>query len=87
MCILFLLCPVAVPCGQPDTQHLPDVCGCKASAGGLGRAVPPIPTGFAPSSLYRFPQLVRDFKASGRLDKQPDFSVDDRILAAVGYKV
>ncbi len=33
------------------------------------------------------PQLVRDFVASGRLDKQPDFSVDDRILAAVGYKV
>ncbi|KAL4429050.1 hypothetical protein ABPG77_006089 [Micractinium sp. CCAP 211/92] len=31
-------------------------------------------------------QLVRDFVASGRLDKQPDFSVDDRILAAVGYK-
>lgn len=31
-------------------------------------------------------QLVSDFQASGRLDKQPDFSVDDTILAAVGYK-
>ncbi|GAB4816663.1 hypothetical protein N2152v2_003709 [Parachlorella kessleri] len=28
-------------------------------------------------------QLVREFKASGRLEKQPDFSVDDKILAAV----
>lgn len=31
-------------------------------------------------------QLVKDFQASGRLDKQPDFAVDDKILAAVGYK-
>lgn len=25
------------------------------------------------------PQLVKDFQASGRLDKQPDFSVDDKV--------
>lgn len=28
------------------------------------------------------PQLVKEFQASGRLDKQPDFAMDDAILAA-----
>ena len=28
-------------------------------------------------------QLVKDYQASGRLDKEVDFSVDDKILAAV----
>lgn len=28
------------------------------------------------------PQLVKDFKASGRLDKEYDFSADDKCLAA-----
>ena len=30
------------------------------------------------------PQLVWDYVASGRLDKQIDFSADDKILAAAG---
>lgn len=33
------------------------------------------------------PELVRAYAESGRLSKDIDFSVDDKILEAVGYKV
>jgi nucleoside-diphosphate-sugar epimerase len=32
-------------------------------------------------------ELVQAYSESGRLSKEVDFSVDDKILAAVGYKV
>lgn len=34
-------------------------------------------------SLFCCAQLVKDYIASGRLEKDIDFSVDDKILAAV----
>lgn len=37
-----------------------------------------------PLAPLKPPQLVSDYKASGRLSKDIDFSADDRILAAVG---
>ena len=31
--------------------------------------------------------IVEDYKASGALEKEPDFSLDDRIAEAMGEKV
>lgn len=31
--------------------------------------------------------IVEDYKASGALDKEPDFSLDERIAEAMGEKV
>ena len=35
-------------------------------------------------ALCSAPQLVKEYVASGRLEKEVDFSVDDKILAQVG---
>lgn len=36
------------------------------------------------SSFMSFLQRLAEYKASGRLDKDMDFSVDDRIIAEAG---
>ena len=45
--------------------------------------------GWAPAHTFvdDLPALVEEFQASGRLDKDVDFSVDERIFEAVGHKV
>ena len=45
--------------------------------------------GWAPQHTFTedVPELVEAYKASGALDKEPDFSLDEKIMAAVGEKV
>ena len=66
-----------------------NICCARARASPSGQSTSSHQRGWQPvhSFLDDVHSLVDAYKASGALDKEVDFSVDEKILEAVGAKV